>query len=34
MLRFLVFGGLVLCTLGILVLVMFLIFDSRDKKIW
>ncbi|MFG0263299.1 MAG: hypothetical protein ACF788_12980 [Novipirellula sp. JB048] len=33
-LEWLVIGALLLCSVGVLVLVVFLFFDSRDKKIW
>lgn len=34
LLQFLVIGSLVLCSVGMVVLVAFLIIDSRDKQIW
>lgn len=33
-LQTLVFGGLTLCCLGIITLVVFLIIDSKDRQIW
>tara|TARA_R110002073_G_scaffold41701_7_gene117600 strand:+ start:9953 stop:10075 length:123 start_codon:yes stop_codon:yes gene_type:complete len=33
-LQWLVVGALVLCSIGVIMLVAFLFFDSRGKKIW
>lgn len=34
LLKLLVYGGLTLCTFGVLLLLTFLVFDSRGRKIW
>jgi len=34
LLQTLVIGALVMCSLGVLMLVVFLIVDSRDQQIW
>jgi hypothetical protein len=34
LLKTLVIGGLVLCTAGVVTLLVFLIIDSKDKQIW
>lgn len=33
-LQFLVVGALVLCGVGVVALIVFLVIDSRDKQIW
>ncbi|GEM_PF-2807726 len=33
-LQLLVVGGLVLCGIGVLMLIAFLIVDSKDRQIW
>lgn len=34
LLQVLVIGGLVLCSAGVVTLIVFLIIDSRDQQIW
>lgn len=34
LLQWLVIGGLVLCAAGAILLIVFLIADTRDKQIW
>ena len=33
-LQFIIFGGVVLCGLGAVTLIVFLILDMKDKRIW
>lgn len=33
-LQVLVIGGLMLCGIGVAALIVLLVFDSRDKRIW
>lgn len=33
-LQVVVIGGLLLCSLGIVTLLVFLVLDSKDKRIW
>lgn len=33
-LQFIVFGGVALCGLGAIALVVFLIIDMKDKQVW
>ena len=32
--KFMVIGGTVLCSIGVVVLIGFLIWDMKDKQIW
>jgi hypothetical protein len=34
LLQFLVIGALVLCAIGVVALIAFLVIDSRDQQIW